>query len=140
MSLITHLNPKIGLTASTDLLPLISKNSRFKRIILYFGSIHLSNHSFYLIMSRIALNHTSRVKASLPAVQHALRHASSSTTSSTSSPLASTSSTSRSEIPDATTNARKSRTTHFGFREIPEEDKETMGMSILYIGHWMWAD
>ena len=83
-------------------------------------------------MSRIALNQTLKVKAALPAVQvHALRHASSSTsTSSTSSPLASTSSTPRSEIPDATANARKSRTTHFGFREIPEEDKETMGMPI----------
>lgn len=117
------------------------QNSRFKRIISYFGSIHLSNHSSYLIMSRIALNHTSRVKASLPAVQHALRHASSSTTSSTSSPLASTSSTPRSEIPDAATNARKSRTTHFGFREIPEEDKETMGMTLVPAnGYGMWAD
>jgi hypothetical protein len=28
--------------------------------------------------------------------------------------------------PDASSS--KSRTTHFGFREIPEEDKETMGM------------
>jgi len=83
-------------------------------------------------MSRIALNQTLKVKAALPAAQvHALRHASSSTsTSSTSSPLASTSSTPRSEIPDAMDNARKSRTTHFGFREIPEEDKETMGMPI----------
>jgi len=88
-------------------------------------------------MSRIALNHTARAKAALPAVQHALRYASSSTTNSTSSPLASTSSTPRSEIPDATTNARKSRTTHFGFREIPEEDKETMGMTICpFNGIW----
>jgi 2-methoxy-6-polyprenyl-1,4-benzoquinol methylase len=83
-------------------------------------------------MSRIALNKTLRVKASLPAVQvHALRHASSLTSSSSTTPLGSTSSAPRSEIPDASTNTRKSRTTHFGFREIPEEDKETMGMSIF---------
>jgi hypothetical protein len=85
-------------------------------------------------MSRIALNQTLKVRAAIPTVQHALRHASSSTSGNPTpppSPLASTSSTPRSEIPDTTINARKSRTTHFGFREIPEEDKETMGMSTL---------
>lgn len=29
---------------------------------------------------------------------------------------------------DPSSSSSKPRTTHFGFREIPEEDKETMGM------------
>jgi len=109
---------KIGLTASTP------DFWEFE----YFGCFYLFA-SYYIphsTMSRIALTNTARARAALPAANvhvHALRHAS----SSTSSPASTSTSTStpRSEINDA---ARKSRTTHFGFREIPEEDKETMGV------------